>query len=100
MKKADVSAFEQDQIDARISNAWKLSIGPSLVYDEVDGRYYVGLVGDKIAIHETIKTGLTRVVAYFPHTSDGKIAALRCCDSLNAPNDEVIDIHEDLSFEK
>ena len=100
MKKSDIPASELKLIDEKISNAWKLSIGPSLANCDVDGRYYVGLVGDKIAIHETLKVGLARIVAYFPHTADGKIAALRCCDSLNSPKDEVIEIYEDLSFEK
>ena len=100
MKKSDIPASELKLINEKISNALKLRIGPSLANCDVDCRYYVGLVGDKIAIHETLKVGLTRIVAYFPHTDDGKIAALRCCDSLNSPKDEVIEIYEDLSFEK
>lgn len=99
MKNADIPASERKIVSKKIANAWKLSLGPSLRDSDIDGRYYIGLVADKIAIHETIQSGLTRIIAYFPHTEDGKIAASRCCDSLNAPIDEVINTDDNLSFE-
>ena len=83
-----------------VDNAWKLALGPVLPLDECDSkdRYYAGYVGDKIAIHEKGKNIPPRVVAYFPGTNDGAIAAARVCDSLNCPI-EKISIDEALSFE-
>jgi hypothetical protein len=90
-----------------INNAWKLAIGPTLSLDDGEGRYYAGYVGDKIAIHEKGEGILPRVIAYFPGTDDGVIAASRICDALNlnltiSSTDEEyekLSIDEVLSFE-
>lgn len=80
----------------RINNAYRLAIGPVLTLDDCDGRYYTSYVGEKIAALEKNEGVPPRVVAYFPATPDGLIAAERFVDSLNG---STLD-DDDLSFEK
>lgn len=80
----------------KINNAYSLAISPILDTDDCDGRYYLGYDGGKIAVHEKNTEIPPRVIAYFPATEDGKIAAERFVDSKN--NDPISD--ELMSFEK
>ena len=80
----------------KINNAYRLAIGPILTLDDYEGRYYTSYVGEKIAALEKNEGVPPRVIAYFPATPDGLIAAERFVDSLNGSTlDDV-----DLSFEK
>ena len=82
--------------EERINNAYRLAIGPILESDDCDGRYYTSYVDEKIAALEKNEGVPPRVIAYFPATPDGKIAAERFVDSLNwSTLDDA-----DLSFEK
>lgn len=80
----------------RINNAYSLAIGPILTPDDCEGRYYTSYVGDKIAVLEKNQNLPPRVIAYFPATNDGLIAAERFVDSQNGDGLE----GGDLSFEK
>lgn len=80
----------------RINNAYSLAIGPILTLDDCEERYYTSYVGDKIAVLEKNQNLPPRVIAYFPATNDGLIAAERFVDSLNGTTGG----EEDLSFEK
>lgn len=80
----------------RVNNAYRLAIGPILESDDCDGRYYTSYICEKIAALEKNEGVPPRVIAYFPATPDGKIAAERFVDSLNG---QTLD-GDDLSFEK
>ena len=97
-KKQSMSKEERKALGKLISNAWKLATSPMLTLEDCDGKYYAGYVGDKIAIHEKADGIPPRIIAYFPATPDGKIAAERVCDSLNLPPEEM-SVDDSLSFE-
>ena len=80
----------------RVNNAYRLAIGPILDLDDCDKRYYTSYVSDKIAVLEKNDSLPPRVVAYFPPTPDGLVAANRFVDNNN--NEPLAD--DDLSFEK
>ena len=82
----------------RIANARSLAIGPILEPDDCDRdkRYYIGYAADKIATFEKNDGIPPRVIANFPPTADGRIAAERFVDDLNG--DPIGD--DDLSSEK
>ena len=83
-------------MNQRMNNAYSLALSPILDIDDCDERYYLGYDDGKIAVHEKNADIPPRVIAYFPATEDGKIAAERFVDSKN--NDPISD--ELMSFEK